>query len=116
MNMKNLMSNGTLSASRVLMVCLPVLMLGACATTGAVKKAQDTADQAMTTATAAKTASDSATTTANEAKSSADAAMTAAQKAQSTADEALSAAQKAQSTADEAKAEIDHIHKKGMRK
>ena len=114
--MKSILSTGTLSVSRILMVSLPVLMLGACATTGAVKKAQDTADQAMTTATAAKTSADSAVATANAAKEAADAANAAAQKAQASADAANAAAQKAQATADEAKAESDHMHKKHMHK
>ena len=76
------------------------LALGGCATTGSVKHAQETADQAMSAAQAAQSS-------AQRAQSSADAAAAAAQQAQSTADAANTAAQGAASQAQAAGAKVD---------
>lgn len=76
------------------------LALGGCATTGSVKKAQETADQAMSAAQAAQSA-------AQHAQSSADAAASAAQQAQTTADTANTTAQGAANAAQAANAKAD---------
>jgi hypothetical protein len=84
------------------------LVLGGCATTDSVKRAQETADQALSTAQAAQTA-------AQRAQSSADAAASAAQQAQTTADSANSAAQAAQSTAQATGARVDEMEAQKQR-
>jgi hypothetical protein len=76
------------------------LALGGCATTDSVKKAQETADQAMSAAQAAQSS-------AQRAQSSADAAAAAAQQAQSTADTANTTAQSAANAAQAANAKAD---------
>jgi methyl-accepting chemotaxis protein len=78
------------------------LALGGCATTDSVKKAQETADQAMSAAQAAQSS-------AQRAQSSADAAAAAAQQAQSTADSANSTAQAAANAAQAANAKADEL-------
>lgn len=79
------------------------LVLGGCATTESVEKAQMTADQAMSAAQAAQAA-------ASRAQSTADAAGAAAQRAQSTADSAASAAQAAASQAQSTAAQVNELN------
>lgn len=76
--------------------------LSGCATVGSVKRAQATADEALSQAQAGNAA-------AQHAQSSADAANAAAQRAQSSADSAASAAQAAQSAAQAASAQAGDL-------
>jgi hypothetical protein len=78
------------------------LALGGCATTGAVKRAQASADQANSAAQAAQAA-------ATRAQSTADAAGAAAQRAQTSADTAASAAQAATSQAQATSTRVDEL-------
>ncbi len=81
------------------------MMLGGCATTDSVKRAQASADQAMQHAQAAEAA-------AQRAQSTADAAGAAAQRAQSTADAAGTAAQGASQQAQANAAQISEMQTK----
>lgn len=82
-------------ASRTSLICLVggALALGGCATTGSVKRAQGSADAAMSAAQRAQGSADTAGSAASGAGTSAQSAAAAAARAQSTADAAATAAQ-----------------------
>jgi murein lipoprotein len=82
-----------------------IALLGGCASTDAVTRAQSTADQALQKA-------DEANTNANAAKATADQASQKADQANATAEEAKSTANQANSTADSAKAEVEKLSEK----
>ena len=82
-----------------------VALLGGCATTESVTKAQSTADQALLKA-------DEANTNANGAKATAALAMQKADQANANAEAARSTANQANSTADSAKAEVEKLSEK----
>jgi murein lipoprotein len=82
-----------------------VALLGGCAATDSVTKAQSTADQALQKA-------DEANGNANAAKATAAQAMQKADQANATAEEAKSTANQANSTADSAKLEVEKLSEK----
>jgi murein lipoprotein len=82
-----------------------IALLGGCASTDGVTKAQSTADQALQKA-------DEANANANAAKATAAQAMQKADQANATAEEAKSTADQANSTADSAKAEVEKLSEK----
>lgn len=86
------------------------LALGGCATTDSVKKAQETADQAMSAAQAAQSAAQHAQSSADAAAAAAQQAQTAADTANTTAQGAVSAAQAASAKADENAQMLQNMH------
>jgi hypothetical protein len=109
-NMKQTGSYKTLSAlgTSVFLVAL----LGGCASTESVTKAQATADEGVRRANEANANANAAKADAAQASQKADQANAAAAGAQSTANEAKSTSDAAKSTADAAKAEVDQLAEK----
>jgi hypothetical protein len=88
---------------------LLVALLGGCASTGSVTKAQATADEALSKANAAQAS-------ANQANQKADQANATAASAQSTANDAKATADAAKAEVDRLAQKIDNMFKKSMQK
>lgn len=91
-------------------------LLGGCATTENVTKAQSTADQALQKANDADANAAAAKSAADQAAQKADEANTNAAAAKSTADQANSTAEAAKSEVDKLAEKIDRMFKKTMQK
>ena len=93
-----------------------VALLGGCASTSSVTKAQSTADEALSKANEASASADAVKADAAQASQKADQANTAATGAQSTATEAKATADAAKAQVDELSEKIDRMFKKTMQK
>lgn len=91
-------------------------LLGGCATTDTVTKAQTTADQALQKANEADANANAAKAAAAQASQKADEANTNANAAKSTADQANSTAESAKSEVEKLAEKIDRMFKKTMQK
>jgi multidrug resistance efflux pump len=92
---------------------LLVALLGGCASTGSVTKAQATADEALSKANAAQA---SANQKADQANATAASAQSTAASAQSTANDAKATADAAKAEVDRLAQKIDNMFKKSMQK
>jgi methyl-accepting chemotaxis protein len=93
-----------------------VALLGGCATTDAVTKAQSTADQALQKANEADANANAAKAAAAQASQKADEANANANAAKSTADQANSTAESAKAEVEKLAEKIDRMFKKTMQK
>jgi murein lipoprotein len=93
-----------------------VALLGGCASTDSVTKAQSTADTALSKANEANASANAAKADAAQAAQKADQANAAAASAQSTANEAKATADAAKSEVDQLSEKIDRMFKKTMQK
>jgi methyl-accepting chemotaxis protein len=93
-----------------------IALLGGCATTDNLNKAQSTADQALQKANEANANANAAKTAADQASQKADAANANANAAKSTADQANSTAEAAKAEVEKLAEKIDRMFKKTMQK
>lgn len=93
-----------------------VALLGGCATTDTVTKAQTTADQALQKANEASASASAAKSAAAQAGQKADEANASASAAKSTADQANSTAESAKAEVEKLAEKIDRMFKKTMQK